>query len=164
MFDRIGGDATTTLSQVTAAHRQIREQECKLLELAGHWADLHHPDSQAPAERTLPGAEQARQLDGEGTPEVLEFCVAELAACLETGYGSARSLMADAVDLRHRHPELWRLIRTGGVPSWKARKVAQATRHLSRSSAMHVDAAVARVIAGLPWAVRNPVSDQDHRG
>jgi hypothetical protein len=151
MFDRVGGDAATTLSQVTAAHRQIREQECRLVELAGHWADLHHPDSQAPTEKPLPGAEQGRQLGGQGTPEVLEFAPAELATHLETSYGSARSLMADALDLRHRLPELWRLILTGVVPSWKARKVAQATRHLSRSSAMHVDAAVAPAICGLPW-------------
>jgi hypothetical protein len=63
MFDgQVGGlDAATTLSQVSAAHRQIHEHECKLLELAGHWADLHHPDSQTPSEKTLPGAEQARQ-------------------------------------------------------------------------------------------------------
>jgi len=40
----------------------------------------------------------------------------------------------------------------GSVQAWKARKVAQATRHLSRSSAMHVDAAVAPSITGLPWA------------
>jgi hypothetical protein len=37
------------------------------------------------------------------------------------------------------------------VAVWKARKVAQATRHLSRSAAMHVDAAVAPSIAALPW-------------
>jgi hypothetical protein len=60
--------------------------------------------------------------------------------------------MADALDLRHRHPELWQLILTGAVPSRKVRKVAQATRHLSRSSAMQVDAAVAGAITGLPWA------------
>jgi hypothetical protein len=82
----------------------------------------------------------------------LEFCVAEFGTRMETGHVSARVLMADALDLRHRHPELWQLIMTGGVPSWKARKVAQATRHLSRSSAMQVDAAVARVICGLSWA------------
>ena len=154
MFDsRAGGpDAAVTLAQVDAAHRRVLADECRLVELAAHWADLHHPDSQAPAEKTLPGAEQGRQLGGDGTPEVLEFCAAEFGAQMQTGYVSARSLMADALDLRHRHPELWQLILTGAVPSWKARKVAQATRHLSQSSAMHVDAAVARAITGLPWA------------
>jgi hypothetical protein len=94
-------------------------------------ADLHDPASQSPAERMLPGAEQARQLGAAGTPEVLEFAPAELAAQLETSYGPGRSLMADALDLRHQLPELWQLIVTAGVPSWKARKVAQATRHAS---------------------------------
>jgi hypothetical protein len=146
-----GPDAAATLSLVTAGHRQIREQECRLLQLAVHWADLHHPDGQAPVEQPLPGAEQGRQLGGDGTPEVLEFAATEFGACMETSYGSARDLMADALDLRHRLPELWQLILTGTVPSWKARKVAQATRHLSRPAAMHVDAAVARAITGLPW-------------
>jgi hypothetical protein len=147
----VGPDAATTLSLVAQSHRLILQQECRLIELAAHWSDLHHPDSQAPAERTLPGAEKGRQLGGEGTPEVLEFCAAELGAQLRTSIGSARALMADALDLRHRLPELWQLILTGGLASWKARKVAQATRHLSRDSAMQVDAAVASSITTVPW-------------
>jgi hypothetical protein len=153
MFEaQVGGpNAATTLSLVAEAHHTVLMNECRLVELAAHWADLHHPDSQAPVERPLPGAEQGRQLGGDGTPEVLEFAAAELGARIETSSGSARALMADALDLRHRLPELWQLIMTGGVPAWKARKVAQATRHLSRDSAMQVDAAVARAIIGLPW-------------
>ena len=153
MFEaQVGGpNAATTLSLVAEAHHTVLMNECRLVELAAHWADLHHPDSQAPVERPLPGAEQGRQLGGDGTPEVLEFAAAELGARIETSSGSARALMADALDLRHRLPELWQLIMTGGVPAGKARKVAQATRHLSRDSAMQVDAAVARAIIGLPW-------------
>ena len=152
MFDQVGGpDVAATLSLVSQAHRQVLERECQLVELAAHWADLHHPDSQAPVERTLPGAEQGRQLGGEGTPQVLEFAAAELGAQMETSYGSARTLMADALDVRHRLPELWQLILAGRVRSWRVRKVAQATRHLSRDAAMQVDAAVAGSIIGLPW-------------
>ncbi len=121
------------------------------MELAAHWADLNHPDSQPPLAKPLPGAEQGRQLGGQGTPEVLEFAAAELGARMETTVGSARALLADALDLRHRLPELWQLILSGQVASWRARKVAQATRHLSRDAAMHVDAAVAPSIVGLPW-------------
>jgi hypothetical protein len=154
MFDKQVGelDATTTLSLVSSAHRQILQQQCALVELAAHWSDLHHPDSQTPSERTFPGAEQGRQLGGDGTPEVLEFAAAELGAGMETTVGSARALMADALDIRHRLPELWQLVVAGRVPSWwRVRKVAQATRHLSRSGAMHVDAAVAGCICTLPW-------------
>ena len=153
MFEEQGGgpNTATTLSLVADAHHTVLMNECRLVELAAHWADLHHPDSQAPVEKPLPGAEQGRQLGGDGTPEVLEFAGAEFGARMEVSSGSARALMADALDLRHRLPELWQLIMTGGVPAWKARKVAQATRHLSRDSAMQVDAAVARAIVGLPW-------------
>jgi Domain of unknown function (DUF222) len=153
MFDSQEGgtDAATTLSLVSRAHRQVLEHECALVELAAHWADLNHPDSQQPAAKPLPGAEQGRELGGQGTPEVLEFAAAELGAQMETTVGSARALMADALDLRHRLPELWQLICAGRVASWRARKVAQATRHLSRDSAMHVDAAVAPLICTLPW-------------
>jgi hypothetical protein len=140
------------MSLVSQAHRQVLAQECALVELAAHWADLHHPDSQVPVARTLPGAEQGRHLGGDGTPEVLEFAAAELGAGMETTIGSARALMADALEIRHRLPELWQLILAGRVPSWRARKVAQATRHLSRDAAMHVDAAVAGCICTLPWA------------
>ena len=73
------------------------------------------PDSQAPAEKTLQGSEQGRRLGSDGTPEVLEFCVAELGTSIETSDGSARALMADALDLRHRLPELWQLIMAGSV-------------------------------------------------
>jgi hypothetical protein len=153
MFDSQAGgpDAATTLSLVARARRMALQTECQLIELAAHWADLHHPDSQAPAERTLPGAEQGRQLGGDGTPEVLEFAAAELSTGLQTSIGSARALMADALDLRHRLPQLWQHILTGSVPAWKARKIAQATRHLSKDSALQVDAAVAGSIATLPW-------------
>jgi hypothetical protein len=139
------------LSLVGQAHRLVLEHECGLVQLAAHWADLHYPDSQAPVVKALPGAEQGRQLGGEGTPEVLDFAAAELGARMETSIGSARALMADAVDLRHRLPELWQLILAGGVAVWKARQVAQATRHLGRSAALHVDAAVAGSIIALPW-------------
>jgi hypothetical protein len=153
MFDSQVGqlNAAATMSLVSNAHRLMVEQECHLVELAAHWADLHHPASQSVAELTLPGAEQARMLGGEGTPEVLEFAVAELGARMETTTGSARAFLADALDLRHRLPELWQLIKAGRVRAWRARKVAQATRHLSVDSAKQVDAAVAQAIAGLPW-------------
>ena len=38
--------------------------------------------------------------------------------------------MADALDLPHRHPKLWKRVRRGQVPAWQARRVAQQTRRL----------------------------------
>ena len=89
MFDsqRSGADAATTLSLVSRAHRLVLEDECTIVELAAHWADLNHPDSQSPLAKPLPGTEQRRQLGGQGTPEVLEFAPAELGAQMETPSG-----------------------------------------------------------------------------
>src|SRR5215207_8339707 len=144
-------DAVITASLISRAHRRVLEQECLLLDLAAHWADLNHPASASRVEQTLPGGEQARTLGGEGTPEVLEFAPAELGARMETTTGSARALMADALDLRHRLPQLWQQIRAGRLRVWQARKVAAATRHLSVDAARQVDSAVAELIIALPW-------------
>ena len=58
MFEaQVGGpNAATTLSLVAEAHHTVLMNECRLVELAAHWVDLHHPDSKAPVERPLPGA------------------------------------------------------------------------------------------------------------
>src|SRR4029453_19041800 len=100
-------DAAATISVVSDTHRLVLEQECLLVQLAAHWCDLHSPDSQTATERTRPGAQRDQRSAGEGAAEVLEFASAELGAQLETTAGSAGALMADALDLRHRLPELW---------------------------------------------------------
>src|SRR4029450_8612843 len=134
-------DAAATISVVSDTHRLVLEQERLLGKLAGHWCDLHSPDGPAATERIRPGAERGQRAGGEGTAEVLEFAAAELGAQLETTAGSAKALMADALDLRHRLPELWQLVCSGRLRVWRARRVAQATRHLGLNAAMHVDSA-----------------------
>jgi hypothetical protein len=49
-------------------------------------------------------------------------------------------LLADALDLVHRLPAIWRRVQQLEIPAWKARRVAQATHHLSREAAAYVDA------------------------
>ena len=151
MFDCDVGrlDAAGAAAAVSAAHQSMIAQECLLIELAAHWADLHHPDS-VPADAG-PGRERARRLGGDGTPEVLEFAAAELGARQGTTTGAGRALLVDALDLRHRMPQIWTRVLAGGVRVWRARKVAQATRHLSRDATAQVDVAVAGLIAALPW-------------
>jgi hypothetical protein len=144
-------DAAATMSLVSRTHRLVLTQECFLLQLAAHWCDLHSPDSQPATERNLSGAERGQRVGGEGTTEVLEFAAAELGAQLETTAGSAKALMADALDLRHRLPKLWQLVCSGRLRVWRARRVAHASRHLRLNAAMHVDSAVAHAIVSLPW-------------
>ncbi len=47
--------------------------------------------------------------------------------------------MADALDLLHRHPKLWKRVRRGQVPAWQARRVVQQTRRLPKAGARWVD-------------------------
>ena len=152
MFDSDPAELT-----IDAAARLVAEQhrvrvvaECRLLELAAQWADLHSapPD---PAVRDVAG-EGLRTPGGAGTPGVLEFAAAELGAHLETTTYAAWELMGDALDLRHRLPRLWAAVRAGHVRVWKARKVAHATRHLSPGAAGMVDAAIDGLINSMSWA------------
>ena len=68
------------------------------------------------------------RVGGEGTPEVSEYCAAELGALQGTGMAAARMSIADALDLRYRLPRLWGRVLTGGVRAWQARKIAEQTR------------------------------------
>jgi hypothetical protein len=140
-------DADQTLTAIDRSSTAAREAEVDVLALAAHWADLHgHLDNGAsPA---LPGAERLTRLGGDGTPEVAEFAAAELGAVLELSTTSATSLVADALDLRHRLPLLWKRVSAHQAKPWTARQIAEMTRHLSRDAAAAVDARVA------PWADR----------
>src|SRR4026209_1271294 len=102
--------------------------ECRMLQLACAWADAHYLDSGGGEYQPL--IQRACAWGGEGTPEVSEYCAAELGALQGTGMMAARSLIGDALDLRYRLPRLWGRILTGGVRAWQARRIAEQTRCL----------------------------------
>ena len=150
-------DAAATLAAGEANEVVLVEAETKRLVIAAHWADLHPGDAVDPA--GLPGRERAVQPGGDGTPEVAEFCFAELGASLRLTAGSASRLMADALDLRHRLPRTWAACRAGRVPAYQARRVATQTRHLTREQARQVDAQVAPKLGALSWGRLNNLLD-----
>ncbi len=86
-----------------------------------------------------------------------EFCIAEFGAVLGISTVSAKHLIGQALELRHRLPRLWRRVQTGDLPSWRARRIAETTIHagLSREAAAYVDAHLA------PFAHRTSVSAVD---
>ena len=88
---------------------------------------------------------------GAGTPEVSEYCAAELGALQGTGMMAARALIADALDLRYRLPRLWDRVLTGGVRAWQARRIAEQTRVLSWEACADVDHALSDVVGMMPW-------------
>lgn len=125
------------------AHRAAAEaHEVAILRTAATWADLHPPESIHSA-ACVDGTESEVAIAGAGAPLVAEFACAEFAAALgvPTEWGSR--LVGDAIELRHRLPRVWERMTHGDLPVWRARRIAQATRVLSRAAAAWVDRQVA---------------------
>ncbi|HEY0772701.1 MAG TPA: hypothetical protein VGD51_01365, partial [Nocardioidaceae bacterium] len=122
--------------------RDLAERD--IFVLAAHLADLYNIDADAHGRmRSQPGGQRALPLGGDGAPRVLEFAIAEIAAELAMTTTSVRRLVGDAVAVRSRLPRLWARMYAGAVPPWRARKVAHATRDLTKAQAMVVDDRVA---------------------
>ncbi len=136
-------DADGTLGRVESSRRRVNLAQADQLALAAHWADLH---GVVETRVRVRGGEVLVEPGGEGTPGFGEFCRVELGAVLGVSQVSAGLLMADALDLRHRLPLLWRRVHTGDVRVWVARKVAVRTRHLSQQAAALVDERVAPLV------------------
>jgi hypothetical protein len=92
-------DRVAVLDAVVEARRAADRAEARLLALAVHWVDLHPVESDPPATFKLaqPGARSRGlgpsmfdlpSLAGEGTPDVSELAVTELAAALGISYAA----------------------------------------------------------------------------
>ena len=69
-------------------------------------------------------------LGGDGTPAVAAFTPEAFAVAIGVSPSAAGQLIADALDLRHRHPLLWKRLARLEVPTWQARRVARQTHRL----------------------------------
>ena len=153
---------TTALDELTEADlldhagevsRQQRECEAQVLRIAVQVAILNNPERLDPEISRRPGRERARRFGGIGTPDVSEFAAAALGARLGISTGSAHSLMADALDLMIRLPQLWRRVEALEVKASYARFVARRTRDLSVDQASYVDERSAESADGrIPWS------------
>ena len=151
-------DTPAAVLAFAQAQRAVAQRaEVSLLEAALVWADLHPEESvTTPAGGGDPGpalfAEVAVPLAGAGTPLVAEFAPMELGAALGMSTDSARALVGDALELAHRLPRTWKLVRAGEVPVWKARRLAQLTTCLPPAGADFVDRQLAAVVGRIGWA------------
>ena len=150
MFDSVGCSGQDLAARIVTTEADLRQRECEVLVLAAAWADLHDLDTTAPGYEPL--VERAVGYGGDGCPDVSEYAVHELGALRGTSSGTAEQLVADALDLRHRHPRLWARVRAGEVRAWQAVHIARACHHLSREAADLVDRAVTGHLGLLPWA------------
>ncbi|TQK70955.1 hypothetical protein [Nocardioides sp. SLBN-35] len=132
--------------------RDRRKAEVRQLELLLAWADLHSGDPQAE-----PGAVPVRfggprliSLGGDGTPEVADLALVEMAIARHEHVLSTRGALADAFDLRHRLPAVWAGVRAGRCEVWVVRRVARMSRTLDRHQIRIVDEAVAAALDESP--------------
>ena len=119
--ERVEDDLSASGLLAVARDQKAAEDRAaaNLLEVAARWADLHPPESiHSAAAFTLPGSEHEEPIAGEGCPLVAEFCVPELGGVLGISSTSAKKLIGQALELRHRLPRLWHLVQTGRVPAW----------------------------------------------
>src|SRR5687768_11725081 len=96
------------LAAARAARAAADREEARVLALAVDWAAMHSADSLAEAaawsERSF--GDRAVPIAGPGAPLVAEFAVAELAAALGLPTEVGKSLLGEAVELRHRLPRV----------------------------------------------------------
>jgi hypothetical protein len=150
-IDEMSG--TELLDHVDDLATTQRRCEVEILQAAVHHAILNNPETLDPEITRLPGRERARRFGGVGTPDVAEFCAAELGGRLGVTSWSAHSLMADGLDIVIRLPQLWRRVEALEVKVSYARFVARRTRDLTIEQAAYVDGRVAEAADGrIPWS------------
>ncbi|KAA1420970.1 hypothetical protein F0U44_01105 [Nocardioides humilatus] len=141
-------DAGATLAAAEKRLNGRRRGEVEDLLIVLRWCDLHSGDPQAEpgAVPKSKGGNYLRQIGGDGTPEVADLCMAELAIARQTGELSTLNLAADALDLRHRMPLLGACVLALEVDQWLWRKVVRLARKLDKDRVGLVDAALAGAV------------------
>ena len=143
------GTIRSIADELLEAVATIGRAEARKVQLVADLVDV----SCTVAPGVLAGGERLVATGGDGTPEVAEFLIVDLAAMLKMGSGSAWALIRDVLNLRHRHPRLWAAVGRGEVEVWQARKVAArcAGAGLSRQAADVVDRRLESAWGRLPW-------------
>jgi hypothetical protein len=147
--DLLDLDADGLLAAATEAERASRLAEVHKLELLSAWAALHSTDpTEGPDGHVARRVGNVlRQVGGEGTPGVQDFCLGEIALARGAGVTATSNILADVLDLEHRLPLTWAVTRRGECEVWVARRVAKLSRHLPADKVDVVDSAVSRLIA-----------------
>jgi hypothetical protein len=150
LVDLPEGEFLDELAEVGTRRRQAEVAE---LRMAYAWALRHPKERLDPAESVKPGREQARRVGGDGTPMVGEFAAATFGARLGVSPSAGRAMIADALDLVHRCPQLWARVEALEVRASYARHVVGVCRDLALDQARFVDGRVVEAADGrISWA------------
>ncbi len=167
-------DSSAVADAIAAVDRERRLLGARRLLLAVTWADQHVPACQQQCTRNAgerPGAREVvcgcqvstsssswerrlricRRPGSDGTPAVSASGVAEYAVHSGTTTLSGAQALGEALDLRHRHPRLWRRVMAGEIEEWQARRVTRMSSWLTREEVDRVDVSTAQVVGKLPW-------------
>lgn len=147
--DEVPGTASGIAEELLAGRRRQVSLEARELVLVAGLVDAAPRPSTA--EPVLPGREHLACFGGEGTPRVPEFLPVELGAMFGCTHASAALMIADALNLRHRHPRLWASMRRGEVRAWQARRIAGLAHALTIEQADELDAVLAPALPRLAW-------------
>ncbi len=112
-----------------------------------HAADLYEVDQEA----VFDGMERLVQPGHDGTPLVGEFLALEIGPILGISPQSAMGRIGEALDLRHRLPQLWGTVLAGKVEVWQALKICEATSALSAEAVARVDKQLVQALKAWPW-------------
>lgn len=144
-------DAAAALAH---AQEELRAAEVASVVSMLALCDLHRVDES----NLFEGAERWVRGGSDGTPLIGEFVSGEVAGLLGVSIGAAAGRIAQALDLRHRHPLLWGSVLAGRVRVWQAGAVADdcAAAGLSAEACQRVDAWCATALQLQPWARVRP--------
>ena len=136
-------DAAGVLQAAAEAEQAERRAAPMKLRLAHQWAILNPATAETgvdtPGGPALDVLTKDESLGGDGTPAVAAFTPETFALKLGISPSAGAQLIADALDLRHRLPLLWKRVQRLQVPAWQARRVAQQTHALPLAGARWVD-------------------------
>lgn len=146
---RAGLAEAEVITRARAFHELAVQAAAGQLATAVEWAEDHPALFDAEAAQ---GTESGRPLAGPGAPLVAEFAVVQFATVLGLTSHGGRSLIGDALELKHRLPRTWARVQALEVPAWRARRLAEDTRRLTLEAAAWVDAQLAPFLHALGWA------------
>ncbi|RNL63050.1 HNH endonuclease [Nocardioides marmoriginsengisoli] len=134
-------------ADVLAAAREHKaaadRAEVSLLNDALAWARLHLVAEDAGSDDAATWGDSPVPIAGPGAPTVSEFCLAEFAAAIGRTTESGRFMIAHALELAYRLPNVWSRVQAGELQVWRARRIAEKTLALTPDAAAHVDLVVA---------------------